>query len=334
MTFTNVLIKGVGIYHPPHAYDNEFFIEHFRKQGKEVAGLMKSLGRKVSYRANLEEDNMMTMGIKAGERALADAGVMPEEIDMIVFVSETPEYSVPTTACTIHKHLGLKNCHIQFDMNMNCTGMITALDQVATYLKGNKRVRKALVVGGLLNSIMAQKSCTIAYANIADGAAAIVLEKTEGDVQLGVLDSQYYTDSSKYERMLYPQVGLSRIHDEGRTVEEKQFMWIPHEVDFFVELWRNMILDITERNGVRVEDVDHFLFSQFSKHEVEETLHVLGVPLDKYTFCAEEYGYMGCASPFFALYEAKKRGVVKEGSLVIFISVGGGFSMSSVLYQF
>lgn len=330
----NVQITGIGVYHPPYQEDNEFFINHFNNQGIEIEGLFHHLDRDKRYLIKDNKETVISMAIESSQMALTDAELGPEDIDMIIFVSDNPEYTTPTNALMIHKELGLTNAKTVFDMNNNCIGMITAMDFVSSYLKQNPFVKNALIVGAQMVSYFARESDPILFGTVGDASAAIVLQKEEGNEPKGIINSIYHADSSLNDKMRFPATGMSTIFREEIPMEDKKMIFVPHDVSFFSDEWKKLIINTVESNNMKIEDIDHYLFSQFSHADIKETLDKLEVSHDKYTFIANQYGYTGCTSPIFALYHALKEGKIKKNSNVIFCSVGIGFTMVSLFYKF
>lgn len=326
-----VHIKGIATYHPDKAYDNSYFVEHFDKLGLESEGLMNHLGRKTRYLVSSEDENALTMGIKAAQKLLQESNISAEELDMVVFVSDTPEYTYPSNALLIHREIGAVNAHIVYDLNTNCIGMLTAMDQVSHYLTGSRYIKRALIVGSVHVSNIARKDDTIVYPNFSDGSAAVLLEKSE--LPGGFIDANYKTDSKLGDTVTFPAAGMSKMFSEDVAEADKRLRFIPHDVSYFSDEWKDMISLMLGRNGMLANDVDHWIFSQFSRPEIEETLEKMHVGLDKYTFVGDRYGYTGVTSPIFALEDALKSGKVSTGDKVILCSVGIGYTMSSLLYQ-
>jgi 3-oxoacyl-[acyl-carrier-protein] synthase-3 len=333
MSFTNINLIGLEIYHPANKVDNDFFIEHFSKLGVDAAPLMTHLGRKERYFAD-EGENSLTMAFEAAKKALENSKITPEDLDMIVFVSETPEYFLPTNALKLNKMLGAKYAHLVYDMNDNCIGMLTALDLVSRYMQNNNRIKYALIVGSLYITGMFRKDCVISYPNIADGSAAIILEnESDSKIKSGFIDSHYYTNSMNHEFMLSPKCGFSKLLDKEIEENEKRLLWVPHDVSFFSDDWQQLISELLERNLMEPNDISHYLFSQFSVPDGLKTMEKLGVGAERTTIVAEKYGYTGCASPYFALHDAISEGKVTKGDYIILCSVGAGYTMSAVLLK-
>lgn len=333
MGYSNVDIIGLEIYHPNNKVENDFFINHFSKLGIDAEPLMKHLGRKERYLA-ADGENSLTMAYKAATKAIEKSNISPEDIDMIIFVSETPEYFVPTNALKLNNMLGSKCAHLVFDMNDNCIGMLTAMDLASRYMFSNKKIKYALIVGSLYITGMVRTDCVVSYPNIADGSAAIVLENIpDCKIKSGYIDSNYYTNSMNHNFMESPKCGFSKLNNKDVEENNKKLLWIPHDVSFFSDDWKQLICDLLERNGMEPNDINHYLFSQFSLPDGLITLEKLGVPVEKTTTVGEKYGYTGCASPFFALYDSINDGKVKQGDYIVLFSVGAGYSMSAVLLK-
>lgn len=334
MVYRNIVLKGAGFYHPTHKVCNDEIIQYFDSIGKEVQGLMRHLGREERYYAD-EGENTLTMAVKSSKEAIEKAGISVDDLDMIVFVSEMPEYLVPTCALKLNHLLGAKNAHTLLDINQSCTGMISGLDFVSRYMQSNKKVSHALLVGSILNTGMIRPDCTVTHPSVGDASAAIILEANEGDKITGFLDSAYFTDSNYQNSITFPGCGFSNIHNTEIELFDKKLIWNPFDFSFLADGWSKLIQEVTERQGYTVNDIDHFLFSQFSKPDALNTLGCLGITdVDKkMTFVGDKYGYTGCTSPFVALYDAIEKGKISEGSLVIFISVAAGYSMSAALMR-
>lgn len=175
--YQNIVFSGIGTYHPSNEIDNEFFIEHFKKMDIQVEGLMNFLGRNKRYFADKENENVITMGYEASKKALANAHLVSEDIDMIIFATDTPEFLCPSNALLLNGELKAKNAHLVFDINSNCIGMLTAINVASRIMMSDDRIKKALVVGGIFASLISSQIDPVVYSNFADSGAALVLEK-------------------------------------------------------------------------------------------------------------------------------------------------------------
>ncbi len=332
MSYHNIVIKELAVYYPEHSVGNQYFIDHFGD--KNVASLMSHLGRENRYFAD-EDETSLSMAFRACEKVLRYSGTNAEDIDMIVFSSETPEYTAPTNSLKLNHMLGAKNAHILYDINNNCIGMLTALDLVSNYARSKKSIKQILVVGSLLISSVVNKNDPVTYPNFGDSAAAVLLEALDEEEERGFMGAaSYFADADYHDSIVMPMCGYSKMYDGNLDDESKKWSWKPFDFNFLPDNWAKLIRENLKDNNLVPADVDHFVFSQFSKPDTVKTLEKLEVDTENFSYVGDEYGYTGVTSPIFGLREAIMTGKVTEGSKVILCSVGAGYTMVSVLYKF
>lgn len=336
MKYKNVTIIGTGIYHPDNKVDNNFYIEHFKKSGKDITSFLDTLGRKERYIVNNNTENALTMAIEASKNALKNANISASELDAIVFSSDTPEYLCPSNALIINNELQAVNAHTVYDLNSNCVGMIVAMDQISRYMKTSKNIKYALVVGGILVSSIAREDCKYTYPASGDGAAAMILKCTEEDTQRGILDSKYCTKSEYCNTIVSPSCGLTKSRLNTTSEYDRKQQWTPFPLDFFAAEWSNAIDEFKEEYNFSIDEIDNFFLSQYSQQFLIETAKCLNIEnyKEKFTYIGDKYGYTGTTSPIFALHEALQNKEIKRDSKAVFCSVGAGVAMCSLLYQF
>ncbi len=330
---TNINIIDVSIYYPENKVNKDYFIQKFDKQGIDIRGLLKCLGRDNIRIIKNNEETVITMAVNVGKRALKSANLNPEDIDMLIVTTDNPEYFAPSNALIINNKLGLVNANLTFDLNNNCISMLTAMDIATGIMKQRKEVKRAMIIGMQGISYFTREDDPVITPGGGDCAASIILEKEECVDISGVIDSVYLTNSRNQENMRLPGCGMSKVASGNVLTEDVKLRFIPHDVSYFSDEWTKMIKDILKRNNLSIKDVKHYLFSQFSLKDIKETLIKLGDDEEKYTFVSHKYGYTGCCSPIFALHEALEKGKVEKNSYVIFCSVGIGYSMAAILYK-
>lgn len=326
----NIVIRGTGIYTPAHEVSNEYFEEHFRSLGIDVSGLMGHLNRQKRFLADRDESSL-SMGYEAAKNVLEKLHISPEELDMIVFATDTPEYTMPTNALKLNHMLGAKNANRVFDMNCNCIGMLVALDNIGAYMQRRSSVKRALIVGSMHASSVVKYKDSVVYPSFGDSAAALILESVEEEEKRGILDAEYLTDSAYHNTIVLPECGHSKELLYEVPKEKRRMAWNPFDFSFLSDNWATIINRLLEANHIGVEDVTRFVFSQFSDADNLLTLEKLGVDKEKYIFVGDQYGYTGVSSPIMALNEIWDS-LESEGYLV-FCSVAGGYSMNAVLYK-
>ncbi|PFF46036.1 MULTISPECIES: ketoacyl-ACP synthase III [Bacillus cereus group] len=329
---TNIRIKAVDIYHPKTVRTNDFYLKHFAEKGKDISRFLKMMGRESRYIIEDKNENGLTMAIEATKRVLRQVNMSGEEMDMIVFSTQTPEYTFPTNAILVHKEIQGKAQTICMDSNSNCAGMLVAVEQTCRYMMSNPNVKHALVVGSDHNSIHCNPDDEITYPNYGDASSAIILEKVEENT--GFIDSMYYTDSKDAHNILFPACGLSNIYNPENKPKDMQINWIPFDGTVCVPPAVSSIKSLLTKHGLEKEDIGSYCFSQFSLKNIEVIQEKLGEDKHKFVYVGDEFGYTGTSSPFIALYKGIQSGKIKRGDHVVFWSVGTGWQIITMLFKY
>ncbi|QUH21736.1 ketoacyl-ACP synthase III [Alkaliphilus sp. B6464] len=335
MKHQNINIISTGIYHPQNKVHNQFFIDHFNKMEIDVEGLLNHLDREYRYLSDDPNETVITMGYGASIDALKNANIDINDIDLLVFATDTPEFTSPANAIKLLNLLGGEKIRMAYDTNTNCLGMLTALDQASRILMTNKRFKKALVVGGILFSSVSSKYDSVSYSNFGDAAAAVVLEKVEENEKRGFIDSTHVTQPTEHNNILMPRAGYSKIlRDVIENEEDKKWSWLPFDGSFISDYWAKLITEVAEDNGINPIDIGHLIFSQFTLPDAKLTLKKLGINENKTTYVGNEYGYTGTTSPIMALHRALNTNKINKGDYVILASMGSGTTVTVLLFKF
>ncbi|MBO2631461.1 3-oxoacyl-[acyl-carrier-protein] synthase III C-terminal domain-containing protein [Shewanella algae] len=324
-----ISIKKTGIYHPSKQLDNTYFIEHFDKQDKSVASILEKTGRKLRYQIEGTEENSLTMAIEAAKIVLQRAHLSASDIDIIVFISTTPEMLSPTNALMIHKVLSGKEDTLCFDLNGNCIGMFIAVEQVTRTLKFSNKNR-ALIIGSDFNNLLADPQNPITYSIFGDAAVALILEKDGSNSEL--MDVEYQSRAEFVEEIVFPPKGLSRTlreNESGRYLYWGDFDGID-SVNFAVD----SIPTILKKHGLSINDIALYCFSQFTQANIIAIQEQLELAKDTVIYIGDNYGYTGNSSPFLALHQAIENGKVSRGDYIVFWTLGSGYQAGTMLWRY
>lgn len=329
---TNIKIKEIAIYHPEHIVGNDFYIEHFKKlHGEDYSKFISDiLGRKTRYIINQDEENSLTMAIEVSKQVLQKANMRAEDLDMILFASQVPEYVFPTNSVLIHRAIGGGKKTGVLDLNANCSGMTTALDQASRYLLANPHMNQLLLVGSDYLSLLANPEDSITYSNFGDVACAVILEKTEEN--LGFIDSIHRTDPTIFDKVTFPRNGLSKKikeHDTNNYVK-----WIPFNGDVCMPDTYNMIDILLERNQLEPQDIHAYCLSQFSIANIQIMQEHYQLTNEQIMYAGDRFGYTGTTSPLVALHEGIQKGHINRGDTVLLWTVGIGYQLIAVLLKY
>jgi 3-oxoacyl-[acyl-carrier-protein] synthase III len=328
----HITIRQAAYYHPEHVVSNDYYLEHFQSMGKDIKRFLEVMGRDRRYIVNDKDENALTMGFKAAQKALNEANLLGEDMDMIMFASQTPEYTYPTNALLLHRMLQGKHRTITQDSNANCAGMVSAVEQTSRYMQSNPSIRYALIVGSDYSSVNCNTDDEITYPNFGDAAAAVILERSSEPS--GFIDSLYYTDSEGSENIMFPACGLSNIYHEDITPEQIRIRWTPFDGTVCVDAAVADMKELLSRNGLTTDDISAFCLSQFSLKNIELIQDGLGLTDEKFIYVGDEFGYTATSSPFIAFQRGVEDGRVKRGDYVFFWSVGAGWQIPTMLYQY
>lgn len=317
-------------YHPDFVEDNTAVIEHFERQEISMQKIQNALGR--AERFIIPENSFETtlsMGIEAARGVLNESNISILDIDVIIFVSSSPEHHIPCDAIHIHHALNGKPDTLCYDMNANCIGAFIALDQVSKYLKATRSGTKALIVCAEKLSRILDPDNPITAFCLSDSAFAFIVEN-DGDNTSGLIDVLYHTDSSFCNTVLYPPKGNSEHQHGDRTTWDRIFDGMG-SVNFALE---NIALFL-KRNQISLEQIDLFLFSQFSIKNINIICDYFQLPEEKIPFYSKELGYTGASSPFLALHRYQKEvKSLKKGDYILIWTLGTGYQAGLMLWKY
>lgn len=326
----NAKIISAGMAVPDKVVPNKYFNEIL---GEDVDTWLQQNVQIYNRRWAEKDDAVSDLIVEACQQALDNAGVKPEEIDLLIIATDTPEFISPSTASVVQDKMQLVNAGT-FDLNTACAGFVTALDTGTKFIQADEQYKHVLVVGAYMMSkyLNLQDKRTVTL--FADGAGAVVLKATNDGS--GMLQSQLRTQG-QYNSWMGIYSGGSKTPLSQEVLDEKteklQFVKrIPTEIN--PEVWTDMITELCEKEGISVSDVDHFFFTQININTIFETLDNLGVEREKAITIMHEYGYTGSACiPMAYAVAVNEEKRVKEGDLMIFMGSGGGLAFACSLFR-
>jgi len=273
------------------------------------------------------DDFTSTLATSAALKALEMSGVSPEELDMIVVATVTPDYPFPSTACLVQGNLKAVNA-AAFDVSAACSGFIYALSLVDSLIRGGT-VKKALVIGAeILSRIVDwtdRNSCLL----FGDGAGAVLLE---ADSSPGILNSYMKSDGSCWELLYQPGPG-NRNPATHRLIDERLVFIRMQGNEVFklaVRAMEDAAIKTLSAGGFTTDDIDIFVPHQANKRIIESIGKRLGLPAEKVFVNLDRYGNTSSASIPIALDEANRTGRVHSGDLVLLDAFGGGLTWGAI----
>jgi 3-oxoacyl-[acyl-carrier-protein] synthase III len=272
-----------------------------------------------------DTETTRTLAVDAARRAMTAAGVMAEDIDLIILATSTPDQTFPATATLVQADLGIRNGSA-FDVQAVCSGFVYALVTADALIKAGQ-AKHALVIGSETFSRILDWTDRTTCVLFGDGAGAFVLSATEGDGSKGVLSSKLRADG-RYNDKLYVDGGPSTTKTVGHLRMEGKEVF-KHAVVNMV----SVMDDVMRQANVKPADIDWFVPHQANRRILDSTAHKLGLAADRIVMTLDKHGNTSAASIPLAFDVAVKDGRIKPGDLVLLEAMGGGFTWGAVLIQ-
>ena len=275
-----------------------------------------------------DDETTASLGEAAARAALANAGLTPDDIDLVLVATSTPNNTFPATAVEIQNRLGMRH-GFAFDMQAVCSGFVYAVTTADAYIRGGL-ARRVLVIGSETFSRILDWTDRSTCVLFGDGAGALVLEAAEGTGTIadrGVLAASLRSDGTHKDK-LYVDGGPSTTGTVGHLRMEGREVF-KHAV--------GMITDVIEATfgeaAITAEDLAWFVPHQANKRIIDASAKKLGIAEHKVVVTVDLHGNTSAASVPLALSIAAGDGRIKRGDLVLLEAMGGGFTWGAVLIR-
>ena len=324
MNPVRTVIKGVGGYLPARVVTNA-----------DLAKLVDTSDAWITERTGIKERRIAaegeltsTMGAIAARAALDDAGLAPEDIDLIILATSTPDQTFPASAVAIQAELGITQ-GAAFDVQAVCSGFIFALTTADNYLKSGM-FKRALVIGAEAFSRILDWEDRSTCVLFGDGAGAVVVEaqKLNGVMtDRGILATCLRSDG-RYRDKLYVDGGPSSTGTVGHLRMDG-----PEVFRHAVTKISEVIGTILDQAGYKASDIDWFVPHQANKRILDGAAKKLGLDKNRIIITLDMHANTSPASIPLALNTARADGRIKTGDLVLLEAMGGGFTWGAVLLR-
>jgi 3-oxoacyl-[acyl-carrier-protein] synthase-3 len=328
----NAKIIGTGVAVPDKILTNN---DLSRVIGEDINEFVSQNLGIFERRVLAENESAADIATQAAEKALKNAEISAEEIDLIILSTDTPEYLSPATSVVVQYRLGAKNAGT-FDTNCACAGFVTAMDTALKYLIADANYKNVLVIGVYAMSKFLdwkeKKTATI----FADGAGAIVLQATE-EKNVGLLTSKLIADGS-YHDYLGIFAGGSKypitpeILDEGYQNKVRFVHKFPPEVN--IKGWQNIVKELLDRANLKLDDIKLFLWTQVNLATIKIVMEEMNLPMSRTHTIMHKWGYTGSACIPMVLHDAIREGKLQRGDKFVMCASGGGLNMAAMIFQY
>ena len=319
-----VRISGIGRYLPDRVVSNADLEEMVDTSDQWITERTGIKTRRISPKGEWAAD----MGAAAARVALERAGIHEGEVDVVIVSTATPDRLLPSTACDLQARLGVSNAFC-FDLSAACSGWLYALSMAEGYLAAG-RGEVALVIAAEKMSGIVDWEDRATCVLFGDGAGAAVVTRAEGD--RGILSSHFRTDGNLSELLFRPGGGIA-MPMSSEVLERKDHLVKMAGREVFKAAVRSMAESAEialEKAGLTANDIDILIPHQANIRIIEATAKYAGIPMDKVFVNVDRYGNMSSATIPIALDEAQEQGLIGEGSNILTVAFGAGFTWGSV----
>jgi 3-oxoacyl-[acyl-carrier-protein] synthase III len=327
MTSTQAVITGWGMYAPSKVLTNDDLSKLVDTSDEWIRSRTGIRERRIAA----DDETTATLATNAGRDALAVAGLDPSELDLVIVATASPDYLMPATGTLVARDLGARRA-AGFDLNAACTGFVFGLATGAGFVSSGM-YRNVLVVGvDLLSRYLDwtdRNTCVL----FGDGAGAVVLSASEAAG--GLLGWQLFTDGTGAEGIIIPGGGTAHPLTAETLDRRLQFLRMAGK-----EVYRYATRQLAESTraavaaaGLRMDDVDLFLYHQANLRILESVRDLLGISGDKVYVNLDRYGNTSAASVPMALTEAVAAGRVQVGDRLLMGAFGAGYTAGAAVVE-
>jgi 3-oxoacyl-[acyl-carrier-protein] synthase-3 len=272
------------------------------------------------------------MAVEAAKLCLAERGVDPAEVEVIIVGTVTPDMFFPATACLVQDRLGAKGAW-GFDVSAACSGFVYSL-QLGCKLVESGTHKKVLVIGADTMSSIIDYTDRATCVLFGDGAGAVLIEAA-ADGELGMVDFHHEVDGSGGCSLFMPAGGS--LHPSSHETIDKKMHYVHQDGQAVYKFAVRKMVDATEtvlkRNGVTGDDLGCFIAHQANRRIITGTADRLGLPEDKVIINIDRFGNTTAGTIPLAMETARQEGKLKKGDLILIASVGAGFTVGAALLR-
>jgi 3-oxoacyl-[acyl-carrier-protein] synthase-3 len=323
-----VKISALGTYVPPRLLTNA-----------DLEKLVETTDQWIQDRTGIRERHIVDKGVatsdlatEAAKKALAQRGLVPDDMEAIIVATVTPDMFFPSTACLVQHKLGAKNVW-GFDLSAACSAFVYALQAGAQFIATGAH-KKVMVIGADVMSSIIDYTDRATCVIFGDGAGAIILEPAEDD-SVGLIDYLHEVDGAGGCALYMP--GGGSLNPSTRDTVDKKMHYVHQDgqavFKFAVRKQTELCERLLQRNGLKGSDIRVFIPHQANKRIITATADRLGLDPESVIINIDRYGNTTAATIPLAMQTAREEGKLKKGDLVMLASVGAGFTVAAALLR-
>ena len=331
-----VFIKAINYALPVGILTNEQVAAMFPEW--TVEKIEKKLGIKQRHIA-AENETASDIAIQAAEKLFETSGIEKGEIDYLIFVTQSPDYHLPTTACVIQKRLGLSHNLTAIDVNLGCNGFVVGLSLAKAVIRAGQAKNVLLLTGETYSKYMHERDKSNRTI-FGDGASATVVS-TEGMAEIG--EFVVGTDGEGADNLIVKTGGARHLkpandleYDDFGNPRSSDHLYMdgPAILNYSLEFLSGLVNDVLRKNGLAMDDVDLHVYHQANIFLANLERKTLRIPPEKYYVSIENTGNTVSSTIPIALCEALNEGRLRKGMKVLSIAQGLGYTWGGMVLFF
>ncbi len=318
---------GTGSYAPPKVLTNS-----------DLEKMVETSDEWITSRSGIRERRIVEgdmatsdLGAQAARRALEMAGIRPEDLDLIITGTNSPDMFFPCTSCFIQAKIGARNA-AGFDVSAGCTSFIHTLSLADKFIRENPR-RKILVLGAEIMSKVTDWRDRGTCVLFGDGAGAVVLTGEEGE--RGLLSTHLHSDGSLWELLYIP--GGGSAHPSTHETVEQNLHCIKMAGNQLFKVAVRALAEVSQEaldfNGLKSRDIDYMIPHQANTRIIEAAAKMIDFPPEKIYLNIERFGNTSSATIPIALDEMNRGGKLQPGNLILMCSFGTGVTWGGAVVR-
>ncbi|MDR3273768.1 MAG: ketoacyl-ACP synthase III [Puniceicoccales bacterium] len=323
-----IIIRGIGSYVPERVLTNDD-LSKIVDTSDEWIRTRTGIGER---RIAADDEATSDLCVQAAQRAIEDAKLSQDDIDLIILGTLSPDMLTPATAMFVQHKLGIKNIPC-FDFSAACTGFQYGLEIARTMLLNSKYKNILLICGDKLSAMTDwedRATCIL----FADGAGAVVLSREPGD-QPGIVDV-LIGSNGKYTDILNVPAGGSREPTSEQTVHERKHYLKMDGREVFrlaVQKMGESAGEMLRRNNLKISDISHVVTHQANIRIMDAIADRLHIPQEKMRIILDKFGNTSASSIILAIDHYKKCGIILRGELILTVGFGAGLTWGSAIIR-
>lgn len=321
-------ISALGTWTPPRLLTNA-----------DLEKMVETSDEWITSRVGIKERHIVEpgmatshMAVEAAKLCLAERGVDPSEVEVIIVGTVTPDMLFPATACLVQDRLGAKGAW-GFDLSAACSSFVYSLQMGCKLIESGAH-KKVLVIGADTMSSIIDYTDRATCVLFGDGAGAVLLEPA-AEGELGMIDFHHEIDGSGACALFMP--GGGSLHPPSHETIDKKMHYVHQEgqavYKFAVRKMVEASEAVLEKNGVTGADLGCFIAHQANRRIITGTADRLGLPEEKVIINIDRFGNTTSATIPLAMETARQEGKLKKGDLILIASVGAGFTVGAALLR-